>query len=196
MKNKRSLFSDYFIMTFIIIFVLILVYYALTSSNSAPIHVNVLSWNTISVSPNQYNLGFTVNPSFDSSSNNLYLTVIVKNLGNKTIGYESGCVSAFTGNVTPQNIANLTDLKVATCGVITIRALSPGHEVNLTWPYSSQAISVLRKGNFNANLIFPFGFYHTISFPCTNNSNICNYTTYSFAGFSENATVNVNLSST
>jgi hypothetical protein len=196
MKNKRSLFSDYFIIVFIIIFVLILGYYALTSGNSAPTYVNVISWNTLSVSPNPYNLGFTINPSFDSSSNNLYLLVIVKNLGNKTIGYESGCVSAFTGNVTPQNTANLTNLKVATCGVITIRALSPGHEVNLTWPYSSQSISILRKGNFSANLMFPFGFYHTVSLPCINNSNTCNSTTYSFAGFSENATVNVNLSST
>ncbi|MEM0143597.1 MAG: hypothetical protein QXL94_06565 [Candidatus Parvarchaeum sp.] len=194
-KSKKIFFSNYLVVVLIIIFVLLLVYYALTASNLQPLNVNIISWNVSSVSPASYSLVFKITPIFNFSSNQLYISVNVTNEGNKTIGYNSGCISAFTGNISPENIANLTYLKnTAACNVITVQSLNQGQTASLSWPYKPEVIKVLSPGSFNINLMFPFGFYHTTYLPCANSKIACNSTFFSFAGFTENATINIKLS--
>ena len=181
---------------FITVFVLLLVYYLLTVSTVASFSVKVTSWSLANISPFYTIDILNVTHIFNSSTDLLYLAVTLKNGGNSTIGYVSGCVSPFDGEVFPQSTANLTYIKgIAVCGVITVTPLPANRTVTLKWPYSPQAINVSKTGNFYVNLRFPFGFYHSISLPCKRINASCSINSSAFDGFTNTAFIQISLSS-
>jgi hypothetical protein len=182
--------------SFIAVFVLLLVYYLLTVSTAASFSVKVTSWSLVNISPFYPIDIVSITPAFNSSTSLLYLAVTLKNGGNSTIGYTSGCISSFNGRAFPQSIANLTYIPdLAVCGVITIAPLPPNQTVTLKWPYPPQAINVTKTGNFYVDLRFPFGFYHSILLPCTRSNTSCGVNSSAFDGFTNTAFIQISLSS-
>lgn len=147
MERKSSLI--YIVFVFIII--LVLLFYYITSVRNPPQSVNIVNLNTSSL----YNLSFTVTPTFNLYSGQLYLLIKVINRGNKTITYSSGCVSPFSGNVNPNSTATLSYLKnTATCYTIALQSLKANQSAVLIWPHSPEFIRVIRNGEFAVNLTF------------------------------------------
>ena len=132
---------------------------------------------------------------FNSSNNQLYLLVKLQNSGSSEIGYLSGCVSSLSGIIYPSGIANLTyEKNVASCNAITIAQMLPNQTATFQWPFSPQIIKILKAGNFNVTLTFPFGFYNTTKIYCPRANVSCPRINYSFGGFTENATIQVSIS--
>ncbi len=193
--HKRKDYTPYIILIFILLFGVLLVYYAFTAGPQKNISAGVLSYSLASIQPNVYSIGIeNVSAVYNQSYNELFIEVKIINDGNSTIGFDSGCVSAFTGKVSPESIANLTYVKnVATCNVIAIQSLAPNKTADLTWPYYPQTISIYQTGNFNVNLTFPFGFYTKIYPPCAVSNSSCISNSSRFAGFSEYASIDISL---
>ncbi|MCL4396746.1 hypothetical protein M1494_00130 [Candidatus Parvarchaeota archaeon] len=193
--NKRRKADTYIIFAIMLLFLLLLIYYALTAENSGQLSVGITSWTLTNISKTFYPIDIVnITSVFNSSNDQLYLLVGFKNSGSSEIGYLSGCVSALSGKVYPTNIANISyEKNVASCDVITVMSLLPNQTATVQWPFQPQTIDILKTGNFNANLTFPFGFYNTtVRCPKINISCPANY--YSFSGFTENATIQVSLS--
>lgn len=193
--NKRRKADTYIIFAIMLLFLLLLIYYALTAENSGQLSVGITSWTLTNISKTFYPIDIVnITSVFNSSNDQLYLLVGFKNSGGSEIGYLSGCVSALSGKVYPTNIANISyEKNVASCDVITVMSLPPNQTATVQWPLQPQTIDILKTGNFNANLTFPFGFYNTtVRCPKINISCPANY--YSFSGFTENATIQVSLS--
>ena len=164
MNNQRKRSADtYIVLAIMVLFALLLVYYALTAGNAKQLSVGVTSWELKSVSNPFYPINIVnITSVFNGSNNQLYILVKLKNSGSSDIGYLSGCVSAFSGVVYPKYTANLSyEKNVASCNAITVAKLLPNQTATLQWPLQPQVIKVLEAGNFNVNLTFPFGFYNT-----------------------------------
>ena len=196
-RNKNNNVSTYFVVFIIIIFALLLVYYALTAKITNKMSVGITGWTLTNISKAVYPINvINVSSVFDNSTNELYLNVKLTNGGNSTIGYLSGCESAFSGNVYPESIANLTyEKNIVSCDAISIAKLLPNQTVELSWPYLPESINVLQPGNFYANITFPFGFYSLTKVYCPIANNSCPVNIYKFSGSTENATIQVSLSS-
>lgn len=194
-KSKKA--GTYAIMFTIILFALLLVYYALTASTANRLSVGITSWTLTNISKAFYPINIAnISSVFNSSNNQLYLLVKLKNGGSSEIGYLSGCVSALSGIIYPLDIANLTyEKNVASCNAITIAQILPNQTTMLQWPFPPQVIKILKAGNFNVTLKFPFGFYNTTKIYCPRANVSCPRINYSFSGFTDNATIQVSISS-
>jgi len=186
MERKSSL--SYIVFAFIIILALLLFYYIASVRNQSPQSISILNFNTSSL----YNISFTVTPTFNSYSGQLYLSIKVINRGNKTINYYSGCVSPFSGNVNPNSTARLSYLKnTATCYTIVLQTLKANQSAVLTWPHSPEVIKVIRDGEFAVNLAFPFGYYGKDEAGCISGNISCNSSSYVFGALNQTATLNM-----
>ncbi|EFD92746.1 MAG: hypothetical protein BJBARM5_0519 [Candidatus Parvarchaeum acidophilus ARMAN-5] len=189
MERKSSLI--YIVFVFIII--LVLLFYYITSVRNPPQSVNIVNLNTSSL----YNLSFTVTPTFNLYSGQLYLLIKVINRGNKTITYSSGCVSPFSGNVNPNSTATLSYLKnTATCYTIALQSLKANQSAVLIWPHSPEFIRVIRNGEFAVNLTFPFGYYGKDEAGCISGNISCNSSSYVFVTLNQTATLNMTFNVT
>ena len=195
-KNKSSNLSNYLAVFIIIIFGLLLIYYALTANTVNKLSVSITSWELTNFSKAVYPINIVnVSSFFNYSSGQLSIGITINNGGKSAIGYLSGCESAFSGKVYPISTANLTyEKNVASCNVISIAKLLPNQTVELKWPYSPQIIRILQPGNLYANLTFPFGFYNLTKVYCPTANSSCPANTYKFIGFTENATIRLYLS--
>ena len=197
MNNQRKRSADtYIVLAIMVLFALLLVYYALTAGNAKQLSVGVTSWELKSVSNPFYPINIVnITSVFNGSNNQLYILVKLKNSGSSDIGYLSGCVSAFSGVVYPKYTANLSyEKNVASCNAITIAQMLPNQTATFQWPFSPQIIKILKAGNFNVTLTFPFGFYNTTKIYCPRANVSCPRINYSFGGFTENATIQVSIS--
>jgi hypothetical protein len=196
MNNQRKRSADtYIVLAIMVLFALLLVYYALTAGNAKQLSVGVTSWELKSVSNPFYPINIVnITSVFNGSNNQLYILVKLKNSGSSDIGYLSGCVSAFSGVVYPKYTANLSyEKNVASCNAITVAKLLPNQTATLQWPLQPQVIKVLEAGNFNANLTFPFGFYNATFIRCPRINLSCPVN-FDFRGFTMNATIQVSFS--
>ena len=196
MNNQRKRSADtYIVLAIMVLFALLLVYYALTAGNAKQLSVGVTSWELKSVSNPFYPIHIVnITSVFNGSNNQLYILVKLKNSGSSDIGYLSGCVSAFSGVVYPKYAANLSyEKNVASCNAITVAKLLPNQTATLQWPLQPQVIKVLEAGNFNANLTFPFGFYNATFIRCPRINLSCPVN-FDFSGFTMNATIQVSFS--
>ncbi len=193
-RKKRNFDLNVYIVLFLIVaFLLLLVYYILyLPSNTAVSSVSVTKWALTYAS---YPLSIlNITPIFNSTNNQLYLVLNIKNMGNSEIGYIGGCTSPLNGIIYPNNTANFTFLKgIVTCNAITTIPLQPNQTAVLSWPYSPKIINVLKNSGFNANLTFSFGFYKRIQVACPVNASNCNTTALAFQGVSENDSININF---
>lgn len=190
--NKGKRVDIYIVVLIIMLFVLLLVYYAFTASNEKQLSVGVTSWYLTSASKSFYSIYIeSITSVFNSSNNRLYLLVKLQNRGNSDIEYLSGCISSLSGVVYPDSIANLTYEKgVASCNAIAVSQLLPNQTATLQWPLSPQIITVLKAGNFNVNLTFPFSLYSNITKICPRMNATCPVAN----DFIENATILVSIS--
>lgn len=193
-KSKKA--GTYVVMFTIILFALLLIYYALTASTANRLSFGITSWTLTNISKAFYPINIAnISSVFNSSNNQLYLLVKLQNSGSSEIGYLSGCVSSLSGIIYPSGIANLTyEKNVASCNAITIAQMLPNQTATLQWPFSPQIIKILKAGNFNVTLTFPFGFYNTTKIYCPRANVSCPRINYSFGGFTENATIQVSIS--
>ena len=193
-KSKKA--GTYVVMFTIILFALLLIYYALTASTANRLSFGITSWTLTNISKAFYPVNIAnISSVFNSSNNQLYLLVKLQNSGSSEIGYLSGCVSSLSGIVYPSDIANLTyEKNVASCNAITIAQMLPNQTATFQWPFSPQIIKILKAGNFNVTLTFPFGFYNTTKIYCPRANVSCPRINYSFGGFTENATIQVSIS--
>ncbi|MCL4398818.1 hypothetical protein M1137_03430 [Candidatus Parvarchaeota archaeon] len=207
-KSKKA--GTYVVMFTIILFALLLIYYALTASTANRLSFGITSWTLTNISKAFYPVNIAnISSVFNSSNNQLYLLVKLQNSGSSEIGYLSGCVSSLSGIIYPSGIANLTyEKNVASCNAITIAQMLPNQTATLQWPFSPlpnqtatfqwpfspQIIKILKAGNFNVTLTFPFGFYNTTKIYCPRANVSCPRINYSFGGFTENATIQVSIS--
>ena len=193
-KSKKA--GTYVVMFTIILFALLLIYYALTASTANRLSVGITSWTLTNISKAFYPVNIAnISSVFNSSNNQLYLLVKLQNSGSSEIGYLSGCVSSLSGIIYPSGIANLTyEKNVASCNAITIAQMLPNQTATFQWPFSPQIIKILKAGNFNVTLTFPFGFYNTTKIYCPRANVSCPRINYSFGGFTENATIQVSIS--
>ena len=193
-KSKKA--GTYVVMFTIILFALLLIYYALTASTANRLSVGITSWTLTNISKAFYPINIAnISSVFNSSNNQLYLLVKLQNSGSSEIGYLSGCVSSLSGIIYPSGIANLTyEKNVASCNAITIAQMLPNQTATFQWPFSPQIIKILKAGNFNVTLTFPFGFYNTTKIYCPRANVSCPRINYSFGGFTENATIQVSIS--
>lgn len=100
----------------------------------------------------------------------VYIRIMVTNDGNSVIGFNSGCFSPITGEVS-SNIANITTLNnQISCDFLTISFLKPGQSIFLIWPSRYEALNVHGVGKFYLNLTLNFRFYNEVK--CQAN-NIC-----------------------
>ena len=195
-QNKRRA-STYIVLAMILFFALLLVYYALTVGNTKQLSVGVTSWELESISNPFYPINIVnITSIFNSSNNRLYFLVKLENGGSSEIGYLSGCVSALSGVVYPTDIANLTyEKNVASCDAIAVEKLLPNQTATVQWPIKPQVVEVLKAGNFNVNLTFPFGFYNGTFIRCPRINLSCP-ANFNFSGFTKNATIHVSVSAT
>ncbi|MCL5107073.1 MAG: hypothetical protein M1322_03115 [Candidatus Parvarchaeota archaeon] len=193
-KSKKA--GTYVVMFTIILFALLLIYYALTASTANRLSFGITSWTLTNISKAFYPINIAnISSVFNSSNNQLYLLVKLQNSGSSEIGYLSGCVSSLSGIIYPSGIANLTyEKNVASCNAITIAQMLPNQTATFQWPFSPQIIKILKAGNFNVTLTFPFGFYNTTKIYCPRANVSCPRINYSFGGFTENATIQVSIS--
>lgn len=193
-KSKKA--GTYVVMFTIILFALLLIYYALTASTANRLSFGITSWTLTNISKAFYPINIAnISSVFNSSNNQLYLLVKLQNSGSSEIGYLSGCVSSLSGIIYPSDIANLTyEKNVASCNAITIAQMLPNQTATFQWPFSPQIIKILKAGNFNVTLTFPFGFYNTTKIYCPRANVSCPRINYSFGGFTENATIQVSIS--
>ena len=193
---KKSNAGTYIVLAIMFLFVLLLIYYALTASNVNQLSVGIINWSLTSISKAFYPINImNISGIFNNSNDQLYILVKLQNGGSSEIGYLSGCESALSGVVYPAGIANLTyEKNVASCNALTIGSLLPNQTATVQWPISPQIIKILKTGNFNANLTFPFGFYNTTKIRCPKINLSCPANLYSFSGFTENATIHVSIS--
>jgi hypothetical protein len=193
-KSKKA--GTYVVMFTIILFALLLIYYALTASTANRLSFGITSWTLTNISKAFYPVNIAnISSVFNSSNNQLYLLVKLQNSGSSEIGYLSGCVSSLSGIIYPSGIANLTyEKNVASCNAITIAQMLPNQTATFQWPFSPQIIKILKAGNFNVTLTFPFGFYNTTKIYCPRANVSCPRINYSFGGFTENATIQVSIS--
>jgi hypothetical protein len=193
-KSKKA--GTYVVMFTIILFALLLIYYALTASTANRLSFGITSWTLTNISKAFYPVNIAnISSVFNSSNNQLYLLVKLQNSGSSEIGYLSGCVSSLSGIIYPSGIANLTyEKNVASCNAITIAQMLPNQTATLQWPFSPQIVKILKAGNFNVILTFPFGFYNTTKIYCPRANVSCPRINYSFGGFTENATIQVSIS--
>ncbi len=193
-KSKKA--GTYVVMFTIILFALLLIYYALTASTANRLSFGITSWTLTNISKAFYPVNIAnISSVFNSSNNQLYLLVKLQNSGSSEIGYLSGCVSSLSGIIYPSDIANLTyEKNVASCNAITIAQMLPNQTATFQWPFSPQIIKILKAGNFNVTLTFPFGFYNTTKIYCPRANVSCPRINYSFGGFTENATIQVSIS--
>ncbi|MGC8533533.1 MAG: hypothetical protein ACP5MV_02825 [Candidatus Parvarchaeum sp.] len=194
-ENKRRA-DTYIVFAVILLFTLLLIYYALTAGNAKQLSVGITSWSITSISKSFYPIDIVnITSVFNSSNGQLYLLVKLKNGGTSEIGYLSGCVSPLSGIVYPTSIANLSyEKNVASCDAITIENLFPNQTTTVQWPLQPQIIKVLNTGNFNANLTFPFGFYNSTTIRCPRINTSCPANQYYFSGLTENSTILVSIS--
>lgn len=190
-QNKRRA-STYVVLAVIFLSILLLVYYALTAGNIKQLSVGVTSWYLTSASKSFYPINIeNITSVFNSSNNQLYLLVKLKNSGSSAIEYLSGCISPFSGVVYPSSIANLTyEEGVASCDAIVLDQLLPNQTATLQWPLSPQMIEVLKAGNFDVNLTFPFSSYSNITKTCPRLNTTCP----ALNDFTGNATIHVSIS--
>lgn len=186
----------YVVVFTIIIFALLLVYYALTAGTANRLSVGITSWTLTNVSKPFYPINIeNITSFFNNSSDQLYLLVKLQNGGTFGIDYLSGCVSALSGTVYPPDIANLTyEKNAASCNAITIAQILPNQTAALQWPFPPQVIKILKAGNFNVTLTFPFGFYNATKIYCPTSNISCPRINYSFGGFTGDATILVSIS--
>lgn len=190
-QNERRA-STYIVLAVILLLTLLLVYYALTAGDIKQLSVEVTSWELKSISNPFYPINIVnITSVFNSSNNHLYLLVKLKNSGSSDIKYISGCISPFSGVVYPSSIANLTyEAGVASCNAIAVNQLLPNQTATLQWPLSPQIITILKAGNFDVNLTFPFSPYSNITKICPRMNTTCP----AIKDFTENATIYVSIS--
>ena len=195
MNDPKRKASTYIVLAIILLFVLILIYYALTAGNTKQLSVVIKNWSLTSASNSFYPINFlNITDVFNSSNNQLYFLVKLKNGGSSEVDYTSGCISSLCGIVYPTDIANLSNEKnVVSCNTITIASLLPNQTATVQWPVQPQVVEVLKTGNFNVNLTFPFKVYNATPIHCPKINLSCPANFY-FSNFTKNATIQVSVS--